>query len=169
MSAARSGRKRISSTVSMRSHLNTVNVASSIFRYSRKSWSALSMRYVPSPPSVAAGLSGFVIGVILTLILVGTLGHHTESATPPATLPPATPLGDSLMKARLSKLLNRLLGPGYPDLHTPRLVHLNLIPASIGPVPLGTLDRDTPYRTVQIVMRLNDHPLGKLWRLRAAK
>jgi hypothetical protein len=78
-------------------------------------------------------------------------------------------MSDTAMKARLVRIVTRQLGPAYPDTHTPRLVSLQLARVRLPNVALPTPDSGYEFRSVDIVYRLNDHPLGPAWRLRAAK
>lgn len=122
----------------------------------------------PHPPVVAAALSGFVVGVIFTLLLTGALAHH-GSASPPATLPSGQAISDAAMKGRLIRMVTRQLGPAYPDTRAHRLLSLQLSRVRLPDVAPPQPDSGYQFRSVDIVFRLNDHPLGAGWRLRAAK
>lgn len=121
-------------------------------------------------PAIAFGLSGFVLGIIVTLLALGVF-HMQQSAAPVATLPPSTPVGDESMRARVTKIVQSQLGPAYPGPAKSRLVG----PVIVSPVlPPGDVDpiqnpRLAKYRSVTVKFWLNDHPLGKPWRLRAAR
>jgi hypothetical protein len=115
-------------------------------------------------PLVGAALSGFVIGIILTLIVTGTIGagHPTPAI---ATLPPPSPVAQSQMFQRTWHIVNLSLGPAAPPQKGPRLKAITLQPVvheSNRPVP-------ERFRTVVIRFELYDHPLGRSWRLKAAK
>lgn len=128
------------------------------------------MRRVPPAPVVSAALSGFVVGVIATMIATGSIAH-TAGQPLPTPAPTAIPtqgvnLSDSALKARLSALVIRELGPS-PDKAEPRLISLTVSPITIDRNPLRP--HAPALRTVVIKFRLNNHPLGSAWRLRAAK
>lgn len=122
----------------------------------------------PPPPVVSAALSGLVVGIILTLLVTGTMSPHS-TVPPPATLPAGQSLSDTQMRARLDKIVSRQLGPGYPDARAARLVSLNLSRVRLPNVAVPQPGSGYEFRSVDIVYRLNDHPLGPGWRLRAAR
>lgn len=128
------------------------------------------MRRVPSPPVVSAALSGFVVGVLVTLLANGAFSTSARTTLPPATLPPATPTPDSVMVARVTAIVGRVLGPS--DTTNTRLlpngVHLYAAVPDVGPYDGGDRSLDK-YRTVYISFRLLNHPLGPSWRLKEAK
>ena len=125
----------------------------------------------PPAPIVSSALSGFVIGVVLTLIATGSILHSssgtglpTPQPTPSSTQAPN--LNDATIASRLRVLVARQLGPS-PEKSQPRLIKLTVSPGS----PINPLQPDATgsLRTVVIRFRLNNHPLGGTWRLRAAK
>jgi hypothetical protein len=124
----------------------------------------------PPAPIVSAALSGFVIGVLATLLATGSIAHSSggASSTPvPTPLSTEAPnVSDAAMGARLRVLVARELGPS-PAKSQPRLIHLSVSPSA----PINPLQPDvnSRLRTVVIRFRLNDHPLGGVWRVRAAK
>jgi hypothetical protein len=124
----------------------------------------------PPAPIISAALSGFVIGVVATLLATGSIAQNNGSAsTTPVPTPLSTPsrnLSDAAMAARLKVLVSRELGPS-PLKSQPRLIHLSVSPSP----PINPLQPDVTngLRTVLIRFRLNDHPLGGAWRVRAAK
>lgn len=128
------------------------------------------MRRLPPPPVVAGSLSGFVIGVVVTLLATGAISSRSASPSATATSGRAPVLApDSVMMARVRRLVTRQLGLAYPDVRKPRLQSLELFPA--GPLILGTdsSSRVSTFRSVFIRFRLNDHPLGRTLRFRAAQ
>jgi hypothetical protein len=126
---------------------------------------------VPPAPVVSAALSGFVVGVIVTLMATGSMARGGPSATPgtaPTVVPtPGPRLSDAALVARVSEIVTRELGPP-PNKAEPRLIKVAVSPGApqrnFGPP--GT---QQALRTVIIRFRLNNHPLGGTWRLRAAK
>ena len=126
------------------------------------------MKRLPSPPIISAALSGFVIGVILTLLATGVMSSSAP-ARPSPTLPPATPVGDSQLTTAVRRVVTHRLGLGYPAPKTPRVIGVDLIEA--GPLRPDGAPPVSPQkeRSVYIRFRLNNHPLGKAWRLKAAK
>lgn len=70
------------------------------------------------------------------------------------------------MYAVVRRIVLSKLGPSDTNQKTSRLVSLHLLPVN---VPGGDGYSDARYRTVAIVFRLYDHPLGPAWRVRAAK
>jgi hypothetical protein len=107
---------------------------------------------MPPAPIVSSALSGFVVGVIVTLIVAGAIPHSVSSSPNPTT-GPTPPV--------------RQLGPS-PDRTRPRLTSATVSPPSAE----GSVFQpgfDSSLRTVVLTFRLNDHPLGPTWRLRAAK
>jgi hypothetical protein len=127
------------------------------------------VRRLPSPPIVAAALSGFVVGVILTLLATGLMPSGAGSAHLAPTLPPATPVGDPQLTASVRRIVAHRLGLAYPAPKTPRLLNVDV--AEAGPVLPDSTSPITPHkeRAVYIRFRLNNHPLGRAWRLKAAK
>jgi hypothetical protein len=124
---------------------------------------------VPPAPVVSAALSGFVVGVIVTLVATGSIGH---SSAQPAVTPAPTPtktrsagLSDAAIAARVRIIVTRELGPS-PMKSQPRLISLSVSPAERNPFHDSQI---LSLRTVIIKFRLNNHPLGASWRLKAAK
>lgn len=124
---------------------------------------------LPAPPTVAAALSGFVVGVIVTLIITGTVATGGSSTPVHVTLPPSTPVADSVMYAKVRRILVRELGAGYPNAKQPRLESLSLVPVAPPVGAPGSQERLLDYRSIFVRFRLNDHPLGRVWRLKTAK
>lgn len=76
------------------------------------------------------------------------------------------------MKVRIEKVVARVLGPGgYPPQARSRLISVNLLPAvpDLGPPTYIGEERLRRFRSVLITFRLNNHPLGPSWRLKAAQ
>ncbi len=122
---------------------------------------------IPPAPVVGGALSGFVVGVLLTLLLTGALvPTHRATANPQATLPPPTAgVGSRQLYLQVRRIVVAKLGPALPDQHVTRLRSLQLLPVQDAP---GRF-KHTQYRSVAIVFRLYNHPLGPVWRVRAAK
>ncbi len=127
------------------------------------------MKHFPQPPIVAATVSGFVVGVFVALIATGVVNHTTPAAQLPATLPPAKSVVASQLHSRVQAIVDHQLGPAFPLQRSPRLVHVSLV--RIGSVlpPQSSGKVSSHYRSVYLTIRLNDHPLGRSWRLRAAQ
>jgi hypothetical protein len=111
-----------------------------------------------------------VVGVVITLIATGSFARRASSisATPVAT-PVSTrtvTLSDAQLATRLRLLVAHELGPS-PEKAQPRLIKLSISPVP-PPDPLQP-EAVTTLRTVLIRFRLNNHPLGGSWRLKAAK
>lgn len=129
------------------------------------------MKRVPPAPIVSSALSGFVVGVIATLIATGSIGH--SSAQPLATPAPTSIstqtayLTGAAITSRIRSIVVRELGPSL-NKSEPRLIGLSVSPTTGERDPLqpGSLP---PLRTILITIRLNNHPLGGTWRLKAAK
>lgn len=125
------------------------------------------MRALPSPPVIAGTLSGFIVGVFVTLIALGVLAHSDASTKVIVTAPPAANIPDPQMYQRVKSIAIRQLGPSASTSKLPRFVSLKLVPAPKAvPAPPEGLPE---FRTVILTFRLYDHPLGRPWRLRAAK
>lgn len=119
-------------------------------------------------PTIAGGLAGFVLGVAVTLAATGLFS--SSSPTPnTATLPPATAVPQAQLYTRVRRIVTRVLGNTYPSGKATRLLLLELEPAGPGIPPPSATDRVRPYSSVYVRFRLNDHPLGGTWRVRAAK
>jgi hypothetical protein len=123
----------------------------------------------PDPRVVSWALTGFVVGVLLTLVATGTLNHGSAAPIARATLPPVQPVGDAQLYQSVQKLVIRQLGQAYPNVKLHRLVQLRLDPVSSALDPEARTGISTHARSVFIEFRLYDHPLGKSWRLRSAK
>jgi hypothetical protein len=121
---------------------------------------------LPSPPAVATTLSGFVIGVLVTLVASGVIGHASSNKPVATTLVPVRSVGDDLLEAKLQKLVAKVLGPAYPTGPKTRFLSVKVYTLGTGLIPPGVA---RTYRSVVINFRLNDHPLGHSWRLREAK
>lgn len=123
----------------------------------------------PPAPVIAAALSGFVVGVFLTLLATGAT-HSGASATPVVpTSPPATMVPDRTLQARIVHLAAQQLGPMASDPKRSRLLSVVLEPPQGARVPLNAQRIYAGYRSVTIVFQLNDHPLGAGFRLLAAR
>ncbi|HEX8919679.1 MAG TPA: hypothetical protein VF898_14340 [Chloroflexota bacterium] len=122
-----------------------------------------------SPPVVASALSGFVVGVFFTLIATGLIVPANSSSGTGQPLPPVRNLAESQAYQRVHKLVVRRLGPAYPDPKQNRLLYLYVTPAEQPSTLSLTTVKNAHYRSVYITYRVNEHPLGKSWRLRAAK
>lgn len=127
------------------------------------------MKKFPDPRIVSWALTGFVVGVLLTLVASGTINHSSQDPTVHATLPPAKPLGDAQLFQNVRRVVNRQLGQAYPNVKLHRLVQLRLDPVSAALDPEARNGISSHARSVFIEFRLYDHPLGKSWRLRSAK
>jgi len=127
------------------------------------------VKHFPKPPIVAATLSGFVVGVFVALIATGVVNHTAPTVQPPATLPPANSVAASQLHSRVQNIVNHQLGSAYPLQRGPRLVHLSLVHSESLLQPPTSPKISSHYRSVYLTIRLNDHPLGRSWRLRAAK
>jgi hypothetical protein len=123
----------------------------------------------PDPRKVSWALTGFVVGVLLTLVATGTLNHSSPAATAPATLPPTRPVGDAQLYQNVRRIVIRQLGQAYPNVKLHRLIQLRLDPVSSALDPEARSGVASHSRSVFIEFRLYDHPLGKSWRLRSAK
>lgn len=127
------------------------------------------MKFSPDPRVVSWTLTGFVVGVLLTLIATGTLNHASQAASPVATLPPAKSVGESQLYQNVRRVVVRQLGQAYPNVKLHRLIQLRLDPISSALDPEARSSVPLHSRSVFIEFRLYDHPLGKSWRLRSAK
>lgn len=123
----------------------------------------------PSPPVIAGALSGFVIGVLLTLVATGTMsrGSLPPQATP--TVPPATVVPAFQLKLQINHIVSKILGPQPSDPRKSRLLDTQLFPVGPNDTVPGQEFSYPGYRSVLITFRLNDHPFGPSWRLRAAE
>lgn len=125
--------------------------------------------WVPPAPLVGAALSGFVVGVFLTLIAVGAAPHPSSSASPPPTAPPPAAISDRQMHLRVTQIVSHQLGPLPTDPKKSRLMSVALLPAELTDVPPDTPRGTSPYRSAYIVFRLNNNPFGRAWRLKSAR
>jgi hypothetical protein len=118
---------------------------------------------------LAGTISGFVVGVFVTLIATGVISHTSASSPPPPTPTVAPGIPDPLFYQRAKAIAVKQLGPSASTSTLPRFVALRLLPAvpnRSGVVPAEGL---LQYKSIELTFRLYDHPLGKVWRLRAAK
>lgn len=125
-------------------------------------------RLVPPPPIVASGLSGFAVGVFVTLLASGLIIRPATTAAPAATPPPATVVADSDLRDRVVKVASRVLGPMPTDPKRSRVLQVEILPIE----PLDARPRYRPtagYRSVYIKFRLYNHPFGPSWRLKTAR
>jgi hypothetical protein len=122
---------------------------------------------LPSPPLVSWALSGFVVGVVVTLLATGLFGHSSHSSAPP---PSPTPhlVADAALNDLLQRTIQHQLGK-YTDTRLPRLVKFQLQQVRSLEALSDPLPHLTRYRSIYVVFRLNDNPLGPSWRLRSAK
>jgi hypothetical protein len=133
------------------------------------------MSRVPPPPIVASSLSGFVVGVVLTLVATGTIGRSTAAlqltpTIPPATIPPpTTTVAEAQMQKEIKRIAGRQLGLEPSSAKTPRLLDVKLRPAIVHLLDPESASPFGHYRSVDLEFTLNDHPLGRAWRLKAAK
>lgn len=123
----------------------------------------------PSPPVIAGALSGFVIGVLLTLLATGTMSRGSLSPDATSTVPPATIVPDAQLKVQINRIVSKILGPQPADAKKSRLLDTQLYPVSPADVDPGQAFAYPGFRSVLITFRLNDHPFGPSWRLRAAE
>jgi hypothetical protein len=123
----------------------------------------------PDPRIVSWALSGFVVGVLLTLLATGTVHHGSQAATAQATLPPAKRVGQAQLYQNVLRVVNHQLGQAYPNVKLHRLIQLRLDPVSAALDPGGRTDIPPHARSIFVEFRLYDHPLGRAWRLRSAK
>jgi hypothetical protein len=108
--------------------------------------------------------------VLVTLVVTSAFGSGSSPATVKATLTPATPFPEAQLKDRITRVVVRQLGLGYPNDKVPRLINVHLRPlAPQNAAPNQTTDRLIHYHSVDITFHLVDHPLGRSWRLRAAQ
>jgi hypothetical protein len=126
------------------------------------------VRGFPSPPVLAGTLSGFIVGVVVTLIATGVISHTSASGKPPPTLAPPASVPDPQLYQRAKNIAIKQLGPSASANKQPRFVSLKVLPAPppTGPTPPEGTRR---YSSLELIFRLYDHPLGRSWRLRAAK
>ncbi|MGI8968496.1 MAG: hypothetical protein ACR2GA_05255 [Chloroflexota bacterium] len=120
---------------------------------------------VPSPPVVTAATAGFVAGVLVALVATGVVTRSSHSSAAPLPTPP--PVRSSVLTDRVRHIVTRELGP-LTNQRLPRLVSLQLTPALIQHSRLPAVVSDR-YQSVRVIFRLNNHPLGPSWRLKAAK
>lgn len=120
--------------------------------------------------ALAFGLTGFVLGIIVTLLAIGAFKVR-QNQTPVATLPPSTPVADVAMRAQITKIVQTQLGPAYPGPARTRIIGSIILSPLFPQSDIDpTIDpRLRRFRSVTVKFALNDHPLGKPWRLRAAR
>src|SRR5947209_14330759 len=124
----------------------------------------------PPAPVIAGALSGFVVGVFLTLLATGTVSHNSAAASPTSTPPPPTILSDAQLVQHINRTVAKILGPLPSDPKKSRLLRpAQVFPIGQSDIPPGEELRYSAYRSVLITFRLNDDPFGRAWRLRAAK
>lgn len=124
---------------------------------------------MPPAPTIAATFSGFVVGIVFALIAMGAVGRGAQSTQATPTVSPPANVADTTMQRAVTRIVARVLGPGYPDSKQPRLVHISLVGRTPGFDFPEEPERGSIYRSVYIDFRLNDHPLGRAWRMRAAR
>jgi hypothetical protein len=127
------------------------------------------MKRFPAPTTVTAAVVGFALGTFVTLAATGAFTAASHRAESPATLPPSSAMTDSELAGLIRRLAERQLGPSYPNAKLKRVVSVSVTAASNLPLLTGRTRRADTSHSVSIVFRLNDHPLGKAWRFRAAK
>lgn len=164
--AARSGRSRfVKGTVAQ--DIQTPDSAIETPRRTEEPVGKHRVLPVPPAPIVGASISGFVVGIILTLLLTGVMNRSNHAAVPASpTLPTPSQPREQLMYSQINRLVLSKLGPSDTNQKTSRLISLHLLPVDIAG---GDPYADARYRTVAIIFRLYDHPLGPAWRVRAAK
>ncbi len=124
-------------------------------------------RRAPPAPLVGAALSGFVVGVVLTLLLSGVMIPASSGTNRASTrLPTPSRPGERQLYAQVRHLVLSRLGPSDVNAKASRLMSLHLLPVGAS---AGDPYHDDSFRTVAIIFRLYDHPLGPAWRLRAAR
>lgn len=125
------------------------------------------MRILPGAPAVSWALSGFVVGVMVTLVATGAISRTSKvAALPPVTPPPR--VAEPLIYNVVQRIVDRQLGPSTVQKQT-RLIRLRLLPVGSLEALSTPLSGLSKYRSVFINFRLNDNPLGPSWRLRTAK
>lgn len=128
------------------------------------------MNRINAAPVVASGLSGLVIGVLLTLGVTRAMLPNTTKSLPTVAAPTPVVSRPRHLDAVIWRLVVARLGPAVPNPKISRLVNIFPLPADAVPGPVHvTRPRRPSYKSLDIIFRLNDHPLGKSWRLRAAK
>jgi hypothetical protein len=126
---------------------------------------------LPGAPAISAAFSGFVVGILATLVVTGVFGTGSSRSTGniTATLPPATPVADTQMYAAVNRIVTRELGQTYAGGKVARLKSLQIdVAGSLNNQPLPA-NRLSAKKSVYIEFRLYDNPLGRSWRLRTAK
>ena len=121
------------------------------------------------PPVVAAAVSGFIVGTLVTLLAVGAFSQGSRIGQSAATLPPATAVTSPQLYDRVHRIVVHQLGPTYPNAGQHRVLSIDLVRVSTNPLFPLYAESLARYRSVYIRFVLNDHPLGRTWRLRAAK
>lgn len=127
------------------------------------------MRYVPSPPVLSAALSGFVVGVFVTLIATGVVGNGSDSAAPVPTVAPPKAVSDPQLYQQVKKIVVNKLGPSQSDPRQARFISLELLPQTPAGLPPILPQDAADLHTVSVQFHLYDNPLGRSWRLRSAE
>jgi hypothetical protein len=124
----------------------------------------------PSPPHVSWALSGFVVGVFVTLLATGVFFHtaNNSATSPPPTPPTPRSVPPSALQTDVSRIIMRQLGK-YTTSRELRLVKLKLVNVSSLQELIDPVAGATRYRSLVVQFRLDDNPLGPTWRLRTAK
>lgn len=124
----------------------------------------------PDPRAVSLSLSGFVAGVLATLLATGVIARTPRDSTPAVpTVPTPRRVQPSALEQHVRALVLRQLGPSLDGHKTGRLITLRLLPVVDLPAQFQPEGLDTRYRSLFVSFRLNDHPFGRAWRLKAAK
>jgi hypothetical protein len=105
------------------------------------------------------------VGVVVTLFATGVLNLGSSSSAPTGPTPTTNATTQQLYD-RVEKIVQKQLGPGYPNSN--RLIWLGLqqvrLPSGIPDIPYPLQN----YHSLYIEYWLLDHPL-RAWRLRTAK
>jgi hypothetical protein len=123
--------------------------------------------HTPSPPIVTSAVTGFVAGVLVTLAATGVVAHSGNSSAA-SPLPTTRPVRSSTLHDRLWRMATHALGP-YTSEKQKRLISVSLLNVHSLEAVADPLSDLGGFKSATIYFRLNDHPLGKPWRLRAAK
>jgi hypothetical protein len=78
-------------------------------------------------------------------------------------------LSERALKARVEHIVSRVLGPLPSNPKKSRLLEVQVYPVTSRDLGPGEILRFTGYRSLLLVFRLNNHPFGKSWRVRAAQ
>lgn len=123
---------------------------------------------LPSPPVISAAVSGFVVGVLVTLLASGALGRSAAARPRKPTPVPVTSVREQVLQTKLRRLATRVLGPD-PRGSSSRVLSVTVSEVSSSGVVSVPPEIRRKYESVKLTFRLNDHPLGRTWRLREAK